>query len=123
MAQLTKQKTVTNSENDDESDDVTTNTSEEKTTSHRIEAEISFEKPILIVDRIPAKQPKFEKKKGKGRTLPAQGSPLANLTTIKLSRKRSLRTSSRKCVESMHCKVQPELFTLTTLDPTHKEWI
>ena len=72
LAQLTKQKTVANSENDDESDDVTTNTSEEKTISHRIEAEISFEKPKPFVERIPAKQPKFEKK-GKGRTLPAQG--------------------------------------------------
>ena len=72
LAQLTKQKTVANSENDDESDDVTTNTSEEKTISHRIEAEISFEKPKPFVERIPVKQPKFEKK-GKGRTLPAQG--------------------------------------------------
>ena len=122
MAQLTKQKTVANSENDDESDDVTTNTSEEKTTSHRIEAEISFEKPNPFVDRIPAKQPKFEKK-GKGEDLTSPGGQLANLTTIKLSRKGSPRTSSRKCVESVHCKVHPELFILTTLDPTHKEWI
>ena len=66
LAQLTKQKIVANSENDDESDDVTTNTSEEKTTSHRIEAEILFEKPNPIVDRIPAKQPKFEKKRDRG---------------------------------------------------------
>ena len=76
MAQLTKQKTVANSENGDESDDVTTNTSEEKTTSHRIEAEISFEKPNPIVDRIPAKQPKFEKK-GKGEDLTSPGEPVS----------------------------------------------
>ena len=74
LAQLTKQKTLANSENDDESDDVTTNTSEEKTTSHRIEALIAFEKPNPIVDRIPTKQPRFEKK-GKGEDLTSRGEP------------------------------------------------
>ena len=57
------------------------NSSDEKTNEHRIEAEIVFEKPNPIVDRIPAKQPKFEKREGEALTSP--GSPLANLTTIK----------------------------------------
>ena len=38
------------------------NASDEKTNEHRIEAEIVFEKPNPIVDRTPAKQPKFEKR-------------------------------------------------------------
>ena len=59
------------SEDDDvHDDDVTTKCIRRKDES-RIKAEIVFEKPKPIVDRIPAKQPKFEK--GKGRPLPAQG--------------------------------------------------
>ena len=47
------------------------NASDEKTNEHRIKAEIAFEKPNPIVDRIPAKQPRDGK--GKGRPLPDQG--------------------------------------------------
>ena len=65
------------------------NASDEKTNEHRIEAEIAFEKPNPIVDRIPAKQPKFEKREGEALTSP--GNPLTNLTTIKLSRKKNNR--------------------------------
>ena len=65
------------------------NASDERTNEHRIEAEIAFEKPNPIFDRIPAKQPKFEKREGEALTSP--GSPLANLTTIKLSRKENRR--------------------------------
>ena len=71
------------------------NASDEKTNEHRIEAEIAFEKPNPIVDRIPAKQPKFEKREGEALTSP--GNPLTNITTIKLSRKKP-KTSSRRCV-------------------------
>ena len=48
--------------------------------------------------------------KGKGRPLPAQGAPLTDLTTVNLSRKRCPKTSGRTCVESMLCKVHPELY-------------
>ena len=64
------------------------------------------------------RNPSYEK--GKWRPLPAQGTQLANLTTIKLSRKKSPETSGRTCVESMLCKVHPELY-IPSLDPTHKE--
>ena len=42
--------------------------------------------------------------------LTSPGNPLANLTTVKLRRIRSPETSSRTCVESMLCKVHPELY-------------
>ena len=58
--------------------------------------------------------------KREGEALTSPGNPLTNLTTIKLSRKRSPGTSSRTCVDSMRCKVHPELFLLTSLNPTHK---
>ena len=61
--------------------------------------------------------------KREGEALTSPGNPLTNLTTIKLSRKRSSGTSSRTCVDSMRCKVHPELFLLTSLNPTHKETI
>ena len=48
--------------------------------------------------------------KGHGRPLPSRGTPLTNLTTVKLSRKRCPKTSGRTCVESMLCKVHPELY-------------
>ena len=48
--------------------------------------------------------------KGKGRPLPAQGAQLTDLTTVNLSRKRCPKTSGRTCVESMLCKVHPELY-------------
>ena len=61
-------------------DEVTTKCIRRKDES-RIKAEIAFEKPKPIVDRIPTKQPKFEKREGEALSSP--GSPLANLTTIK----------------------------------------
>ena len=61
--------------------------------------------------------------KREGEALTSPGNPLTNLTTIKLSRKRSPGTSSRTCVDSMRCKVHPELFLFTPLNPTHKETI
>ena len=61
--------------------------------------------------------------KREGEALTSPGNPLTNLTTIKLCRKRSPGTSSRTRVDSMRCKVHPELFLLTSLNPTHKETI
>ena len=40
---------------------------------------------VLLTEHL-QRNPTYEK--GKGRPLPAQGTPLANLTTVKLSRKR-----------------------------------
>ena len=61
------------------------------------------------------RNPTYEK--GKGRPLPAQGAQLANLTTIKLSRKKCLESSGRTCVESMLCKVHPELYIPPSTQP------
>ena len=72
------------------------NSSDERTNEHRIEAEIVFEKPNPIVDRIPAKQPKFEKREGEVLTSP--GNPLTNITTIKLSRKKTEDFEPKVCV-------------------------
>ena len=55
--------------------------------------------------------------KGKGRPLPAQGTPLAKLSKLRLSRIRSPETSSRTCVESMLCKVHPELYITPLTQP------
>ena len=55
--------------------------------------------------------------KGKGRPLPAQGAQLANLTIIKLSRKKCPESSGRTCVESMLCKVHPELYIPPSTQP------
>ena len=57
--------------------------------------------------------------KGKGRPLPAQGAPLTDLTTVNLSRKKCPKTSGRTCVESMLCKVQPELYIPPFTQPTN----
>ena len=92
------------------------NASDEKT-----KAEIAFEKPKPIVDRIPAKQPKFEKREGEALTSP--WSPLANLTTIKLSRKKKSRDFKPKvCVCFKVCFVRfiQSSIPLTSLDPAHK---
>ena len=62
----------------------------------------------LIADRTPAKEPNLWKREGEALTSP--GNPLANLTTVKLSRKKIPETSGRTCVESMLCKVHPELY-------------
>ena len=72
------------------------NASDETTNEHRIEAEIAFEKPNPIVDRIPAKQPKFEKREGEALTNP--GNPLTTITTIKLSRKKTEDFELKVCV-------------------------
>ena len=63
-----------------------------------------------VADRTPAKEPNLWKRGGEGRPLPARGAPLNKLTTIKLSRKKKSESSGRKCVESMLCKVHPELY-------------
>ena len=57
--------------------------------------------------------------KGQGRPLPAQGAPLTDLTTVNLSRKRCPKTSGRTCVESMLCKVHPELYIPPLTQPTN----
>ena len=62
----------------------------------------------LVADRTPAKEPNLWKRAGEALTSP--GSPLTDLTTVKLSRKRCPKTSGRTCVESMLCKVHPELY-------------
>ena len=57
--------------------------------------------------------------KGKGRPLPAQGTPLANLTTIKLSRKKVRNVRPNVCGK---CGLQSSSRALyTSLEPTHKE--
>ena len=58
-------------------------------------------------------------RKGQGRPLPSRGTPLTNLTTVKLSRKRCPKTSGRTCVESMLCKVHPELYIPPLTQPTN----
>ena len=63
------------------------------------------------------RNPTYEK--GKGRPLPAQGAPLTDLTTVNLSRKRCPKTSGRTCVESMLCKVHPELYIPPLTQPTN----
>ena len=62
------------------------------------------------------RNPTYEKREGEALTSP--GNPLANLTTVKLSRIRSPETSGRKCVESMLCKVHPELYIPSLTHPT-----
>jgi len=97
------------------------NSSDEKTNEHRIEAEIAFEKPNPIVDRTPAKQPKFEKREGEALTSP--GNPLTNITTIKLSRKKTEDFEPKVCVCFNVCFVRfiQSSITLTSRDPTHKD--
>ena len=87
----------------------------------RIEAEsrklnLFLKAELLLLTEHLQRNPSYGK--GKGRPLPAQGTPLANLTTIKLqlSRKKS-ETSGRTCVESMLCKVHPELYIPSLTQP------
>ena len=61
------------------------------------------------------RNPTYEKREGEALTSP--GNPLANLTTVKLSRIRSPETSGRRCVESMLCKVHPELYITPLTQP------
>ena len=58
-------------------------------------------------------------KKGQGRPLPSGGTPLTNLTAVKLSRKRCPKNSSRTCVESNLCKVHLELYIPPLTQPTN----
>ena len=58
--------------------------------------------------------------KREGEALTSPGNPLANLNTVKLSRIRSPKTSSRTCVESMLCKVHPELYIPPLAQPIKK---
>ena len=62
------------------------------------------------------RNPTYEKREGEALTSP--GNPLANLATVKLSRIRSPETSGRRCVESMLCKVHPELYITPLTQPT-----
>ena len=83
--------------------------SDEKMNEHRIEAEIEFEKPNHIDDRILAKQPKFEKREGEAFT--SSGNPLTKLTAIKLSRKLKYKDfKPNVCVSRMLCKIHPEFY-------------
>ena len=99
------------------------NSSDEKTNEHRIEAEIVFEKPNPIVDRTPAKQPKSEKREGEALTSP--GNPLTNITTIKLSRKKTEDFEPKVCVcvcfKVCFVRFIQSSITLTSLGPTHKD--
>ena len=99
------------------------NSSDERTNAHRIEAEIVFEKPNPIVDRIPAKQPKFEKREGEVLTSP--GNPLTNITTIKLSRKKTEDFEPKVCVcvcfKVCFVRFIQSSITLTSVGPTHKD--
>ena len=69
----------------------------------------------LTADRTPAKEPILWKREGEALTSP--GNPLANITTVKLSRKKIPETSGRTCVESMLCKVHPELYITPLTQP------
>ena len=85
-------------------------------TKRRIDAELKPKfvwksRTPIVVENL---QSNPELKKGRGGPYHPK-EPLTNLTTIKLSRKRSPGTSSRTCVDSMRCKVHPELFLLTPL--------
>ena len=62
------------------------------------------------------RNPTYEKREGEALTRP--GNPLTNLTTVKLNRIRSPETSGRTCVESMLCKVHPELYIPSLTQPT-----
>ena len=53
-----------------------------------------------------------------GEALTSRGSPLANLTTVKLSRINRPDALGRKCVDSMLCKVHPELYIPPLSQPT-----
>ena len=62
------------------------------------------------------RNPTYEKREGE--TLTSPGNPLTNVTTVKLNGIRSLETSGRTCVESMLCKVHPELYIPSLTQPT-----
>ena len=85
----------------------------------RIEAEsrkpnLFLKAKLLLLNEHLQRNPSYGK--GKGRPLPAQGTPLANLTTIKLSRKKVQKVRPKVC-ESMLCKVHPELYLPSLTQP------
>ena len=82
-----------------------------------LEAEPNPKSRTYVADRTPAKEPNLWKREGEALTSP--GHPLTNLTTVKLSRKRCPKTSGRTCVESMLCKVHPELYIPPLTQPTN----
>ena len=91
---------------------------DEKTRSNRfLEAKPNPKSRTYVADRTPAKEPNLWKRAGEALTSP--GSPLTDLTTVKLSRKRCPKTSGRTCVESMLCKVHPELYIPPLTQPTN----
>ena len=90
----------------------------QKTRPNRfLEAEPNPKSRTYVADRTPAKEPNLWKREGEALTSP--GHPLTNLTTVKLSRKRCPKTSGRTCVESMLCKVHPELYITPLTQPTN----
>ena len=80
-------------------------------------AEPILKSRILIADRTPAKEPILWKREGEALTRP--GNPLANLTKIKLSRKKSGNFRPNVCGKYALQGSSRALYTL--LDPTHKE--
>ena len=72
---------------------------------------------LMSLTEHPQRNPTYEK--GQGRPLPSRGTPLTNLTTVKLSRKRCPETSGRTCVESILCNVYPELYIPPLTQPTN----
>ena len=91
---------------------------DEKTQSNRfLEAEPNPKsRPFSLAEHL-QRNPTYQK--GKGSPLPAQGAPLTDLTTVNLSRRRCPKTSGRTCVESMLCKVHPELYIPSLTQPTN----
>ena len=71
---------------------------------------------VLLTEHL-QRNPTYEK--GKERPLPAQGTPLANLTTINLSRKKSGNFRPNVCGKYALQGSSRALYT--PLDPTHKE--
>ena len=72
---------------------------------------------IFLLTENLQRNPSYEKRWG--RPLPAQGTPLANLTTIKLSRKKSGNLRPNVCGKYALQGSSRALYT--PLDPTHKE--
>ena len=88
----------------------------------RIEAEsrkpnLFLKAKLLLLNEHLQRKPSYGK--GKGRPLPAQGTPLANLTTINLSRKKSGNFRPNVCGKYALQGSSRALYT--PLDPTHKE--
>ena len=89
----------------------------------RIEAEsrklnLFLKAELLLLTEHLQRNPSYGK--GKGRPLPAQGNPLANLTTIKLSRKKVRNVRPNVCGKYALQSSSRALYN--PLDPTHKEW-